>query len=114
MGAAENTSVQDASRAYPTCRLAALSQLLTEAPRAGRVDISCPSQRNQPCLAGAGQTRPGLPQARQGVRQMERGEVRLKNESLAVLDPYLIVRGVPLPPGATVPSKGNHSVQAPC
>ena len=37
---------------------------------------------------------------------MERGEVRLKNESLAVLDPYLVVRGVPLPPGAVRDPKG--------
>ena len=31
---------------------------------------------------------------------MTRCEIRLKNETLAVLDPYLITRGVPMPPGA--------------
>ena len=31
---------------------------------------------------------------------MDRGEIRLKNETLAKLDNYLVVRGVPLPPGA--------------
>lgn len=30
---------------------------------------------------------------------MERGEIHLKNETLAVLDNYLVTRGVPLPPG---------------
>jgi len=30
---------------------------------------------------------------------MTRGEIRLKNETLAVLDNYLLTRGIPLPPG---------------
>ena len=31
---------------------------------------------------------------------MNRGEIRLSNETLTVLEPYLVTRGVPLPPGA--------------
>lgn len=31
---------------------------------------------------------------------MERGEIKLKNETLAVLGRYLVTRGLPLPPGA--------------
>ena len=31
---------------------------------------------------------------------MDRGEIKLKNETLAVLDHYPLVRGIPLPPGA--------------
>lgn len=30
---------------------------------------------------------------------MERGEIRLRNETLAELDAYLLTRGIPLPPG---------------
>jgi hypothetical protein len=37
---------------------------------------------------------------------MKRGEIRLTNETLAVLKPYLIQRGVPLPPGAVQDEKG--------
>ncbi len=40
---------------------------------------------------------------------MNRGEIHLKNETLAVLDNYLLTRGVPLPPGA-VRSAGGVSV----
>ncbi|MBM4032012.1 MAG: hypothetical protein FJ291_09530 [Planctomycetes bacterium] len=37
---------------------------------------------------------------------MTRGEVRLKNETLTVLDNYLVTRGVPLPPGAVKDERG--------
>ena len=40
---------------------------------------------------------------------MDRGEIRLKNETLAVLDNYMLTRGVPLPPGK-VRSAGGVSV----
>ena len=43
---------------------------------------------------------------------MERGEFHLKNETLAVLDPYLITRGVPLPPGAVRSAAGVSVVDA--
>ena len=37
---------------------------------------------------------------------MERGEIRLKNETLAELSDYLVTRGVPLPPGAVTEPDG--------
>jgi len=37
---------------------------------------------------------------------MERGEIRIKNETLAVLENYLLTRGVPLPPGAVKTPRG--------
>lgn len=43
---------------------------------------------------------------------MERGEFHLKNETLAVLDPYLITRGVPLPPGAVRSAAGVSVVDS--
>ena len=41
---------------------------------------------------------------------MERGEIRLVNETLTVLNPYLIQRGVPLPPGVVQDEK-NVSIR---
>lgn len=37
---------------------------------------------------------------------MERGELRLKNETLAALDHYVVTRGVPLPPGTVTDEAG--------
>ena len=43
---------------------------------------------------------------------MERGEIRLKNETLTPLDNYVLTRGVPLPPGAVTRTVGVSIVDA--
>ncbi|HCN08089.1 MAG TPA: hypothetical protein DIT01_09160, partial [Lentisphaeria bacterium] len=43
---------------------------------------------------------------------MERGEIRLKNETLTSLDNYVLTRGVPLPPGAVTRTDGVSIVDA--
>lgn len=43
---------------------------------------------------------------------MERGEIRIKNETLAELKPYLLTRGVPLPPGRVKSARGVSVVDA--
>ena len=43
---------------------------------------------------------------------MERGEIRLKNETLTPLDNYVLTRGVPLPPGAVTRTDGVSIVDA--
>ncbi|MBT4499502.1 MAG: hypothetical protein HOC74_17360 [Gemmatimonadetes bacterium] len=43
---------------------------------------------------------------------MEKGEIRLKNETLAPLDRYVLTRGVPLPPGAVKSAAGVSVVDA--
>lgn len=37
---------------------------------------------------------------------MQRGEIRIKNETLAELRPYLLTRGIPLPPGQVRSARG--------
>jgi len=44
------------------------------------------------------------------VFEMTRGEMRLHNETMAVLDNYLIRRGIPLPPGAVTDPAGASIV----
>jgi hypothetical protein len=43
---------------------------------------------------------------------MERGEIRIKNETLAELKPYTLTRGVPLPPGRVRSASGFSVVDA--